>query len=364
MLRAAPTLFQRMRPQSLISLLLFSTVALTAVGLDLLARNEPLARLLKNLEWHYYEETRTLFHDVDAGYFIDFNDRMVNEELPAADYSKGGVYIIGASEAKLAVTFRDVVPQLRGLIHDYGIATGDHSREFQFLRYLIEHDRLLRAGGNKTLVCFAVSYHDIINATASDQYIANLWERHGLYHYSLEEGIQPLAVNPVWRFIHFEKVRISGFMHQIGKNLMLEYYCRFYSATKLERKLDPQLYNQERAGLEPRWGEMLDQQLSEFGQAMDYLRTRGVHMVVVLLPQGSWEDNLPFEREYSKRVNNLCRTKQVPLEDWSRMLPDEDFGDSTHVNVFGMEKLTSRFLELAIQFLHSTQAMPEPAAGR
>ena len=46
------------------------------------------------------------------------------------------------------------------------------------------------------------------------------------------------------------------------------------------------------------------------------------------------------------------------MYDWSRMIGDEDFGDSNHLNLDGMEKLQRAFLEIALPFVRSTGALP------
>jgi hypothetical protein len=40
-----------------------------------------------------------------------------------------------------------------------------------------------------------------------------------------------------------------------------------------------------------------------------------------------------------KGMREICQARHIPTIDWSRVLPDDDFGDGVHVNVMGMEKL-------------------------
>ena len=102
----------------------------------------------------------------------------------------------------------------------------------------------------------------------------------------------------------------------------------------------------------------MPEQVGEFGRMIDYLLARNVHVKVVLLPQGSWENNLPFERAYQKQIEAVCGKRTIQLLDWSTMLKDEDFADSNHPNLYGMDVLQDSFMGLALPFLRSTHALP------
>jgi hypothetical protein len=47
------------------------------------------------------------------------------------------------------------------------------------------------------------------------------------------------------------------------------------------------------------------------------------------------------------------------LHDWTKLLDDEEFGDSSHNNVQGAEKLHQAFLDLALPHLRATGALRE-----
>jgi len=79
--------------------------------------------------------------------------------------------------------------------------------------------------------------------------------------------------------------------------------------------------------------------------------------VVVFLPLGTWEDSLPFEPAYVRAKSEACNKKSVPIMDWSKLLDDDDFADSNHPNLYGVDKLQPRFLEIAIPFLRSSGAL-------
>jgi len=98
-------------------------------------------------------------------------------------------------------------------------------------------------------------------------------------------------------------------------------------------------------------------QVREFASMTDYLQSRGVRVVVVFLPLGTWDDSLPFEREYIDAITEVCRRQSVTVVDWSKLLDDEDFADSNHPNPYGVDKMQPRFLNIALDFLRSSHAL-------
>src|SRR5580692_10676704 len=119
--------------QSMVALMLLITMAMTALGLDLFAHNARLASWLAHENEEYCRKTRTTFWN--DGYFDDIEDRLLNEELPTADYSNGGVYLMGASNLRAATKFWELPEEQRSLIHNYAISRSSHSDVFQMLRY-------------------------------------------------------------------------------------------------------------------------------------------------------------------------------------------------------------------------------------
>jgi hypothetical protein len=98
---------------------------------------------------------------------------------------------------------------------------------------------------------------------------------------------------------------------------------------------------------------MLSEQLAEFARMADYLQAKNVKIAVVFLPVGSWDLKHPYTSDYMKGMMEICQARHIPTIDWSRILPDDDFGDGVHVNVTGMEKLRPRFLQIALPFLRT-----------
>jgi len=320
--------------------------------LELLAHSQFVSGLLIHLdqEVNRIDKKRYSYEH----YYSDFEDRLINEELPSADYSRGGVYLIGTSNLKWATRFWELPDDQRSMIHNYGIGATDHSQQFQFLRHLVEHDGLLRAGGSKTMVILGTSYHATGDGTNDvNQFFASVWQRHGLYSYSTDRGITPIAGSNWQRRLHFERLRLAGFVRSTIYSTVRQ--LGYHAGV---RSHDSNDYKRERSEwLGARWQENMRVQVRQFEAMVDYLQARGVHVVVVLLPVGSWDHDLPFATAYTALMTEACEKKHVPILDWSSLLNDDDFADSNHPNLYGVDKLNPRFLDIAVPFLQSTGAL-------
>jgi len=345
------------RGQFIAAVVLLASVCAAGGLLDWAARNQRVAGWIDQREKEYNRQRGLSF--LRDGYFIDDNDRLINEELPAADYSKGGVYFIGTSSVRSSTQLWDLPPAERRLIHNYGINQSDYVCQFIFLRYLVEHEGLFQAGGDKNLVVLAESYHNLARPYEPSGYFPNLWTRHGLYVCDPVRGIQSVAVNPVWRFIHFERTRIAGFVSQVGQVASIVIRTTLHHGRMTRKITDAQESNASwRARMGADWEAKLDHENEELGRMIDYLHQRSVRVVFVALPVASWDYQLPFEEAFLARTRALCAGRGIPMQDWSRMLPDEDMQDASHPNLAGAEKLQPRLLEIALPFVRSTGALP------
>ena len=272
---------------------------------------------------------------------------------------RAGWYLFGMSNLKVATRFWELPDEQRALIHNYALASCNHGFQFQFLRYLVEDAGLLAAGGEKNMVIFGVSYH--CASSDSSEFFPKLWSRHGLFKYDPKLGIMAVKVNPWWRYIHFERDRMAGCLtalfHISVHPVMLKSGLRSDM-----RKHDPASYNALRKEfMGSNWKTDMRTQIGQFSAMVDYLLERKVRVVIVFLPQGTWEDNLPFERAYKEQVLQAFQGRAVPVLDWSKRLDDDDFADSGHANPNGVDKLQAWFLEIALPFLRSMHALPEEA---
>ena len=234
-----------------ITLGILVVLSFTAVALDALARSEGVANWLVAADQRVNRINKNRYSY--ERYFIDFEDRLINEELREADYSAGGVYLIGTSNLKWATRFWELPARQRSLIHNYGMGSFNHAFQFQFIRYLVEHEGLLKAGGDKTFVVFGVTYHAAGTVYDPQGFFPNLWGRHGLYEYDRVAGITPRPATELWRQIHFKRVRIAGCLENIASTFahLLGYHLE-------ERRHDHDRYNTERKDwMGPSWKEKI-----------------------------------------------------------------------------------------------------------
>lgn len=344
--------------QGLMACSLLCAIFGTFIALDFAARNEQVRKQLESGREEALRRSKGIFSD--TGYFIDFEDRLVLDEIPSADFSRGSVDLIGSSNMKWATNFRKLPPDQRSLIHNFSFGACGHTQQFHLVRYLIEQHNLLQAGGDKTLLVFGVSYHNALPSYNPEGFFVNLWKRHGLYTYDPSEGMSPVSVNSLYLRYYIGKVRIAGFLSAVARAARTGLRRLWRDDREVApRQHDPEGYNRfRRENYENDWDLTLAEQCAVFGEMMDYLRSRDVNIVIILLPQGSWEANLPFETSYGSAIRDICHSKGVPLLDWSDRLDDDDFADSNHFNLLGMEKLHEAFLDIAIPHLRRTKALP------
>lgn len=333
---------------------MLAVVAGTTTLLAGLAGSERVAGWVERHAEARARQTHTAFWN--DGYFIDAEDRLLNEELPAADYSRGGVYFIGASNMRSATDFADLPPDQRALIHNYAISQSNHLHKFQFLRFLVEHHNLLQAGGEKNLVAFALNVGETAFKYNPDGYFVRLFQRHGFYTCTRENGIQPTDM-PEWRRkLHLQRVRIAGLLTKSVDTMRYILHGR--------HRLRP--INPDRVGMNAErvaelrrgnWEQEIKEQLAIFAAMVDYLRERKVRVEFILLPYGSWSQGGYFEAAYSERVREIAAERGIKVHDWTTRLADEEFQDSGHPGIAGADRLEPDFLEVAVPFLRSTGAL-------
>jgi hypothetical protein len=349
--------FRMARVETAVALGLLCGIGTTIAAVDVAARNKPLAL------WMYREreelDRRSCNHYVHKGFYDSVIDQMLLDELPAADYSQGGVCLIGNSSFATATKLWALPPEQKTLIHNFAQPGACHTMQFANLRNLVEHEGLLRAGADKTLVIFGASYHSAACIGGpQDPFVVGL-ERHGFFVYDPAGEIRPVPVHPILRWIETERARMPGFLTMCCEFARVHLQQGLGLDPAPRRIHHPEQYNRFwQKLLGDNWEQRFSDQVAEFGRMCDYVRDHGAHLAVVILPLASWDDNLPFEQAYNSEITELCHARGVPLYDWSQMLDDEEFGDASHVNFMGMEKLHAALLEMALTHLRETGALP------
>lgn len=339
------------RLQSLAVLTVFTAVGALCTAAEIAAHDPELVRRIEEARressrksgWPYY----------NRGFFRDWGERVLLEEMPGADYSRGGVYVMGTSTVVYATEFWRLPAEQRSRIHNYGFESSDHTRQFQVLRLLVERQNLLEAGGEKTLVIFGPSIYGITPEEGLKTYSEKLVTRQGLYRFNSVGDIEPVPVSPVSRLISVEKARITGVLLELLAGWPLRIAKDRFSIGRF-RRLDCDWHQRiVHMRMSPQWESKMNAQLAEFDRMLDYLRIRNVMVVVVLWPVCPCDGDLPYVSAYNQEISNLCRAKEVRLLDWTGMLEEDDFADYIHTSVGGAEKVNQAVMELAGPFLQA-----------
>jgi hypothetical protein len=320
------------RYQAIASLALLAVLLGTSLVVDLLARNKDLEHWSTAKGTEFAAKTRTIFSH--TGNFIDFEDRVLLDEIPRADYSRGGIYFFGTSTMKWAFTTWDLPPEQRRFIGNYGIGATSHTEQLRLIQYLIEQRGFLTAG-KRNLVILGVDFR--LGRRDLSNFFSSLLQRHGLYVVTPDDRIVPAPMSKVERWLRIEKARSGGFIWNLGRLAKgwVSTLAGFHqSAPQGVTSFDNYLGFMGGA----RWQRNMDSELERLRETISLLRSYHAQVKVMLLPEATWDDKLPYKPRYEAKIRALCQETSTPLIDLSRAMPDEAFVDSSHLTVDGQNK--------------------------
>jgi hypothetical protein len=324
--------FVARRYQAVASLSLLVLLVGTCLATDLLARDRGLERSLTAKSSEYAEKTRTIFSN--TGNFIDFEERLMLDEIPNADYSRGGVYFFGSSNMKWAFTTWDLPAEQKRLIGNYGIGASSHTDQLRLIQYLIKERKFLTAG-ERNMVILGVSF-TLGRTDPPTGYFASLLRRHGVYTITDDGQITPTQMSAVERWLRIEKARSTGFIWNLGrlaKGTVMT--LAGYRRPAPRGMLSP---DSLRGFMGAEWQQNMDVEVERLRETIFLLQSHHAQVKVILLPEPTWEDNLPFRTRYDPIVRALCQATATPFIDLSHSMPDEAFVDDGHMTVEAQEK--------------------------
>ncbi len=343
-------------PSTLVALSLIATVAVTTVAINLLSRFQPLADRIQARDLARFVRGEEFFPN--RGNFIEFEDRLLVEEIPGADYSHGGVYFFGASDLKWALETWELPPDIRPLVHNYGVGALSHVLELQYLRFLIEDEHLLKAGGDKTQIILAVSWSNAVS-WAPEAYFGPLWRRHGLYTYTAEGGIHEASLSPFARRLRTERARCSGFVggnfNRLARWIMTSLGLPLEASDQIKDPAEISAWVHTSVHLP---AASVEKQVRAFDDLLDYLQAQGVGVTVVFLPHRRAFDELPLVGVYHDEVTRICRARSVETVDLSHALSEDEYWDMGHPNYRGLRKTHAALMEVAAPQLARITARP------
>lgn len=341
--------------QSGLSAAVVAAVCLTCLAVGLGAHYSPVIG-------NYIESELTRQREVNGKYlynagYTDDGDYVLLGKVPHDDFSRGGVYFIGASETVISIRPWELPSQERAMIHNYSLGDLRHSDVYHYVRSLVEDSGLLQAGGEKITVILGLSYQMTRARDFSlekDRYVPMLFERHGLYEYDVEGGVHLVQMTPAERFI-----RIEGNY----ANRFLQILLQPKSAVKIRNETPAQFHEYLIEAMGPDWLPELERQVRYVGEVIDYLQARGVRVLAIYPPTAGWQQGLPFDAAYRERLRPILEARNVPVSDFKDLLSDDDFGDAIHARYTGEMKMHSAYRKLALKALADMESGQNQLGG-
>jgi hypothetical protein len=319
---------------------------------DVAAHSDTINDWLVERQLTKWQATNSKFQ-YNRGY-IDFEGRLLYGEIPEADYSQGGAYLIGSSTVKNSILFWELPPEQQRLIHNYALSGSGPVEWSLFLHYLIEHHHLLEAGGEKTTILFGLYFVDFYEPfSLNDGLIKSMFTRHGLYDFSPTE-IRPARLSESERFLLTEKARCANFLH--------------FALGHMAFRDKPPLSDAQKAQYHRIYADrpMPDytERLKEFGALVDYLQSKDVRVAAYFVPMGSWfrggYGELPMAKAFHEQADALCKEKQIPVLDIEALVPDAEFFDSGHANYTGQKTMHPYLIKHALEQLYQAGVLERP----
>jgi hypothetical protein len=276
--------------------------------------------------------------------YVDDGDYVLLGQIPNADFSRGGVYFIGASEMKLTLMPWRLAPEEAALIHNYSIGDFRHGDVLQFVRMLVEEGGLLQAGAERTTIFLGLSTE--MTREPSPQYVGALLERHGFYTFERSGAMHLRVMSPVER---------SYRLGRNSANRFLSILLTSPNRVRTRREIEQLPENQVRTG---DWRPAMELEGRNLAQTIDYLQARGVAVRAIYPPQASWRRDVDYSGPYFEMVSEILAARGVPLIDQRDLLTDAEFGDAVHARYDGQLKLHDAYLDLARDALHEMDMTP------
>jgi hypothetical protein len=277
---------------------------------------------------------------VQRGAFFDEVDYLWYHILDTADYSRGGVYLFGSSNAMHGLDEWTLPPEQAAVIHNYGFAGANPREMTQFVRYLIDRRGLLKAGPGKQMFIFGFSFYDVEGGGIESYFPAGV-ARSGIYRYDPDQGIVDLPLSPATRFFNVERARTRS----VALRVLLGQ--RHIPANTLNV---PEFRQHVLERMSPQWQTDLPVQMREINRLLDDLGQSHVQIMGVLLPVGSWGADIPVRTAYENQLREVFVAHSLPLIDCTALVPDTEFCDPYHVNAKGAARIQGILVDHAMEF--------------
>lgn len=342
--------------------LMFAAVAGTCLGLVALVETPWVNDAIRDAAWRQAAWKKQIPLFCFYRHYLSSEDRLIHEDLPVSDFSHGGVYLVGASNVAWSLKSWDLDPYVRPWFHNFAMGGANQGDEFGVLRYLVEHRGLLEGGRSKSLVVFGVSYHSsssnvLIPKREDPLMIRGYWQRHKFYAVDDDGTIRRTPRAPLYEKIILERVKLTG----VVKELVNLVYTPFKAVRVLDAKASQDHWN---SVMGDQWKRKIDFEVGGFGCSADYLLEGGAKVAVVRMPQCSWDHGTKYEEALVSGMKKACEERGIPIYDFSRLVPDDQFADSVHLTTDGMATFAAALVPIGVEHLESIGVLPpdRPAA--
>jgi hypothetical protein len=339
-----------------IALVMLGVMGGTCLLLAGAANSQTFGEWFRQVSWEVYRSKKRIPVYCFTEHFNDYEERFIHQDIPSADYSRGGVYFLGASNMKWALKTWDLPPETRPLIHNFAFGGSKHSDQYDLIRFLVQEDGLLKAGAEKALIVFGICYHNTYQGRLGGQgpsgYFTQIWSRHGFYTVEPDGTIHhDSRHSALMKRMIVERFKMAGLIREFVNMARV----RFEGI----RAPTPEVWNQEWIQvMRPNWKEVMDSELGALERAIKYLKQRNVKVVVVRFPLPSYDAELPFNPVYVRKLREICESADVKVYDFSKILDDDDFTDGAHINPTGMEKFRQAVTGICLDHLRSAGVLP------
>jgi hypothetical protein len=144
-------------------------------------------------------------------------------------------------------------------------------------------------------------------------------------------------MNWVERWLRVEQARCAGFIWNLGR-LAQSWWIAFRGSSHQVAHDDEKYRLGWRAFMGDNWQQNMDIAINSLQKTISLVKAYHARVRVLLLPQGTWMDPLPFKSQYEAKVKAVCAETDTPLIDLSGAIGDEDFVDSNHLTIEGQER--------------------------
>jgi hypothetical protein len=344
------------RMQTRLSLYAAGAIIATALGVNSLAHSAYITQRLVRWDLQRFENGTERYMDREN--FVDSEDRLLLQELPQADYSRGGAYFFGTSSMKWGTKLWSLPPQERARVHNYGIGATNHASQGHFIKYLLDDAHLAGSHGRQTMLVIGLYWS--MGLDWERGFFESLWDRHGVYTITASNEIHDRPISRWKRRFLIEKACTSSFLLGVSNRLarrIVEKLGIVVSTPLGATGVNDIRRYFEMYDLTRDWEAGLDHQMDALDHLWSCVRAHNVQCTFVILPARAMVRQMPQAVTYNARIHAFCEEHVVPLVDLTDLLDEDGFWDVNHTSPAGLDKLHAELMRIIEPHLRAIGAL-------